>query len=123
MLEVTPIPGASPYVLGVINYKSTIYPLIDLHQLLELRPSMPTRATRVVIINHERDPFAVLVDSTTEVREVRYSELTQRVESNQDVTQFVSTEINMSGKLLGVLNVEVIYLMIAGERPAGLGVL
>src|SRR4051812_47776459 len=48
LLDVTPVPGASPYVLGVINHKSAIYPLVDVHRLLKIEPQAPTRSSRFV---------------------------------------------------------------------------
>jgi purine-binding chemotaxis protein CheW len=115
MLEVTPVPGASPYVLGVINYKSAIYPLIDLHQMLGLPSTPPGRATRIIIINHERDSFAVMVDSMTEVKEVPASEVANNIQVNHDVTLFVGSELTVNGRLLGTLNIESIYKAVAGE--------
>ncbi len=123
LLEVTPVPGASRYVLGVINYRSSIYPLVDLHQLLDIAPALPSRSTRLVIVNHERDSFALLVDSSTEVKEVRQQDFGQQLESNRDVTQLVTTEINVDGKLLGLLNVEAIYRAVVDESGAASGTL
>ncbi len=116
LLEVTPVPGASPYVLGVINYKSAIYPVIDVHQLLELEASLPTRASRFIIINFGRDAFAILADSMTEVKEVRQNDLTGQIMVSQDVTIYVSNEIALDGKLLGYLNLEAIIRTVAGEE-------
>ena len=71
LLDVTPVPGASPYVLGVINHKSAIYPLINVHQLLKIEPQVPTRSSRFVIFQHDKYTLALLVDNMGEVREVR----------------------------------------------------
>jgi len=115
MLEVTQVPGASTYILGVVNYRSAIYPLIDLHKMFELIPSLPTRASRIVIINHESDPFGVLVDSTTEVKHVRQSGLNKQVESSSGISNYINAEISLDGKLLGVLNIEAILRIVADE--------
>ena len=108
LLDVTPVPGTSRYVLGVINHKSAIYPLIDIHELLSLEPQMPTRASRFVIIQHNKYSLATLVDTMTEVREVRTSELERYVRSNKDLTNYVSSEITIEGRMLGLLNLDAI---------------
>jgi purine-binding chemotaxis protein CheW len=113
MLEVTQVPGASTYILGVVNYRSAIYPLIDLHKMFELIPSLPTRASRIVIINHEHHPFGILVDSTTEVKHVRQSELNRQVESSSGISNYINAEISLDSKMLGVLNIEAILRIIA----------
>lgn len=116
VLEVTPVPGTSPYVLGVINYKSSIYPLIDLHQLLGIEPNMPTRASRIIIVNYDQNSFAVIVDSMTEVKEVRQSALLTQIRGSTEVSSFIQNEITLFDKLLGLLNLEnVIKTVTTGE--------
>jgi purine-binding chemotaxis protein CheW len=108
LLEVTPVPGTSRYVLGVINHKSAIYPLIDIHELLSLEPQMPTRSSRFVIIQHGKYIFAMLVDAMAEVREVRERELEQQVRINKDMSNYISSELTVDGRLLGLLNLDAI---------------
>jgi purine-binding chemotaxis protein CheW len=113
LLDVTPVPGTSRDVLGVINYKSTIYPVIDIHELLNLEPQLPTRASRFIIINHNQYAFAILVDSMTEVKEVRERELEGRIRSNKDISNYVHSELSIDGRLLGLLNLDAILHTIA----------
>ncbi len=108
LLEVTPVPGTSRYVLGVVNHKSAIYPLVDIHELLSLEPQMPTRAARFVIIQYGKYTLAMLVDTMTEVREVKTSELENYVRSNKDLANYISSELTVEGKLLGLLNLDAI---------------
>ncbi|MEI6043524.1 MAG: chemotaxis protein CheW [Chloroflexota bacterium] len=113
LLEVAPVPGTSRYVLGVINYKSTIYPLIDIHELLSLESQMPTRASRFVIINHNQYAFAILVDSMTEVKEVRERELEGQIRSNKDISHYIHSELSLNERLLGLLNLDAILHTVA----------
>jgi purine-binding chemotaxis protein CheW len=106
--DITPVPGTSHYVLGVINHKSTIYPLLDIHELLHLEPQMPSRASRFVIINHDQHSFAILVDAMTEVKEVRERELEGQFRSNKDISNYIRSELNVDGRLLGLLNLDAI---------------
>lgn len=111
--DVSPVPGTSRYVLGVINHKSSIYPLLDIHELLHLEPQMPTRASRFVIVNHEQHAFAILVDAMTEVKEVRERELEGQFRGNKDISNYMRNELNVDGRLLGLLNLETILQNIA----------
>ncbi len=120
LLDVTPVPGTSRYVLGVINHKSAIYPLIDIHELLSLETQLPTRASRFVIIQHDQYAMAMLVDNMTEVREVRTSELERYLRSGKDLANFVATELTVDGRLLGLLNLDAILYAVS-EGEIGLG--
>jgi purine-binding chemotaxis protein CheW len=108
LMDVTPVPGASPYVLGVINHKSAIYPLIDIHQLLKIEAQVPTRSSRFAILQHEKYMLAVLVDNMGEVREVKASELEKYVRSSENSSNFISSELTIDKHLLGLLNMEAI---------------
>ncbi len=104
LLDVTPVPGASPYVLGVINFKSAIYPLINIHQLLKIDPQPPARSSRFVILQHDKYTLAVLVDNMGEVREVKASDLEQFVVSHKETSDFIRSELTIDNRLMGLLN-------------------
>lgn len=108
LLDVTPVPGASPYVLGVINHKSAIYPLINVHQLLKIEPQVPTRSSRFLILQHDKYTLALLVDNMGEVREVRSSDLNQYVKSHKETSDYISSELTIDNRLLGLLNMNAI---------------
>lgn len=57
VIEVTPmvsfrrLPHAPPYVSGLMNYRGTIAPVIDLSVLLGRNPSRPLFSTRIILIS------------------------------------------------------------------------
>ncbi|MDB5080953.1 MAG: chemotaxis protein CheW [Chloroflexi bacterium] len=104
IMDVTPVPGTSPFILGVINHKSAIYPLIDIHQLLKVMPPEPTRSSRFVILQHDKYTLAVLVDNMGEVREVKSSDLDKYVTNHRGTSIFISSELTIDNRLLGLLN-------------------
>jgi purine-binding chemotaxis protein CheW len=115
ILDITPVPGTSPYVIGVINHKSTIYPLIDMHRLLGLEPSPVTRSSRLIILTQDQVSFAVLVDAMTDVKQVRQSALLSQVRGSIDNTGFIQSEIALPEQLLGLLSLENIVKAVVGE--------
>jgi len=116
--EVTPVPGTSRYVLGIINYKSAIYPLLDLHELLRLEPQVPSRSSRFIIVNQEQYTFAILVDAMTEVKEVREREMEGQLRPNHDISNYIRNELSIEGHLLGLLNLEAILKTVAEGSDA-----
>lgn len=113
--EITPVPGTSRHVLGVINYKSAIYPVLDIHEMLNLVPQIPTRSTRLVIISFNKYSFAILVDTITEVKEVREADLESQVRLSKDFTEYIAHELRIDNQLLGLLNLDRILSEVVGS--------
>lgn len=113
LLDVTPVPGASPYVLGVINHKSAIYPLVNVHQLLKIEPQPPTRSSRFVIIQHDKYTLALLVDNMGEVRQVNTSDLEHPFRNHNGTSDYIQNELTIEERLLGLLNMDAILVAIS----------
>jgi purine-binding chemotaxis protein CheW len=61
--QITEVPRAPAFVLGVTSVRGAIIPVIDLRLRLRLDALPSTRAARILVVNHESDPFGVLVDA------------------------------------------------------------
>lgn len=77
--RVTPIPNTPDYVLGVINLRGDVVPIIDLRRRfgLEVVPYTPRTVVIVVRIeqkDHERT-VGLVVDAVSEVYDIELSEL------------------------------------------------
>lgn len=61
-VRVTPVPNTPPFVLGVIDLRGNVLPLLDLRMKLELGTSGHTDKTRILILDiREGDTLAVQV--------------------------------------------------------------
>jgi purine-binding chemotaxis protein CheW len=68
---ITPIPRVTAEVRGVISLRGEIIQVIDLRQRLGLTPTVPVRATRIVVVQAEDGRIAgILVDGVREVLRV-----------------------------------------------------
>ncbi len=65
--EIAPVPGAPPYVLGIINLRGNVVTVIDTRMRLGLPTSEVTDATRIVILQSARHVVGILVDCVAEV--------------------------------------------------------
>jgi purine-binding chemotaxis protein CheW len=65
--EITAVPGASDYVLGIINLRGKIISVVDLAQRLGLGKSKIDRGSRILVIDLEEFTVGFLVDAATEV--------------------------------------------------------
>jgi purine-binding chemotaxis protein CheW len=62
----TPLPNAPASVLGVINLRGMIMPVIDLRSRLGLGATEPTARHVIVVIHHAARFFGLLVDGVQE---------------------------------------------------------
>lgn len=77
---VTPMPNMPDYILGVINLRGTVVPIIDLRKHFAL-DSIPYNKTTVVIVvrvsdeEHGKRTMGMVVDAVSEVHNISASEL------------------------------------------------
>src|SRR5215470_17475737 len=69
--SVTKIPHAPPHVLGVLNLRGSIVPVVDLRMRFELERAEYTKVTVVIVLsvhsNHNRREVGVVVDGVSDV--------------------------------------------------------
>jgi len=68
--EVTPVPYAPQAMLGVINLRGRIVPVIDLAERFGLQPTAPGPAARIVIALVDDERVGLAVEAATEVLQV-----------------------------------------------------
>jgi purine-binding chemotaxis protein CheW len=73
--EIAPVPGAPPYVLGIINLRGNVVTVIDTRSRFNLPAKEIDDASRIVIIECDKQVVGILVDSVAEVVELRVSEI------------------------------------------------
>ncbi|MCP4283754.1 MAG: purine-binding chemotaxis protein CheW [Gammaproteobacteria bacterium] len=73
--EIAPVPGAPPYVLGIINLRGNVVTVMDTRGRFGLPAGDIDDSTRVVIIESEKQVIGMLVDSVAEVVDLRASEI------------------------------------------------
>ncbi len=70
-VPITRVPGMPPAVLGVINLRGRVVPVVDLAVKLGLEPRPLTRWTCFIIVDAQQDgervPLGLLADSVSEV--------------------------------------------------------
>jgi len=68
--RVTPVPRTPEYVMGVINLRGRVIPVIDLRQRLGLPEAQMTKATRIAVGEVDGDQVGMIVDAVEEVARV-----------------------------------------------------
>ena len=65
--EITSVPGAADYVLGIINLRGKIISVVDLAQRLGLGRARIDRTSRILVVDLDGFTVGFLVDAATEV--------------------------------------------------------
>ncbi len=73
--EITPVPGAPDYVLGIINLRGNVVTILDTRKRFALDEREPDDETRFVILEVADQTVGILVDSVSEVMRLRQSEI------------------------------------------------
>ena len=74
-MEMTKVPQAPSYVLGIMNLRGRIVTIIDLGPKLGLAPSKTTETSRIIIVNSRDENIGLLVDRVTDVVTAKWEDV------------------------------------------------
>ncbi len=90
MTEIAPVPGAPDYVIGIVNLRGNVVTVVDTRKRFGLMPEEPTEATRIVIIEANKQVVGILVDSVAEVVELDASQIeTAPSVGNEEASRYI----------------------------------
>jgi purine-binding chemotaxis protein CheW len=103
--EIAPVPGAPRYVLGIINLRGNVVTVIDTRMRFALEPATIDDASRIVIIECEKQVIGILVDGVAEVVELRQSEIDAAPSvGNDDTARYIQGVATRDDDLLIVVD-------------------
>jgi len=105
--EIAPVPGAPPYVLGIINLRGNVVTVIDTRLRFGLHQTETTDQTRIVIIETENQVVGIMVDAVAEVVYLRQSEIeTTPNVGNDETAKFIQGVCHKNKELLILVDLE-----------------
>ena len=75
MQSITRVPGAPPFVEGVINLRGSVVPVVDLRKRLALTINEQTQESRIVVVDIAGRDVGVIVDGVNEVLRIPLSSI------------------------------------------------
>lgn len=103
--EIAPVPGAPHYVLGIINLRGNVVTVIDTRCRFGLQSGDIDDASRIVIIESEKQVVGILVDSVAEVVELRGSEIDSAPNvGNDESSKYIQGVATLESNLLIVVD-------------------
>ncbi len=116
--KIFPVPTTPPHVLGVINLRGNIVPIVDIRSAL----SLPRQATtgQIVIIKQGATTLGIVVDSVSEVIAVPLSRILAipadtSGQPGKSRSRFLKSIIQREGGMAALLDVEKIVAEIKLE--------
>ena len=110
-MELTRVPRVPDFILGVINLRGKVVPVIDLHARFGLPPAPVTSRTCIVVLQVPRETgmlvSGVVADDVTEVLDVPAEQIEPPPEFGARVnTEFIAGIVRAEGRVILLLNTE-----------------
>ncbi|HUI60629.1 MAG TPA: chemotaxis protein CheW [Steroidobacteraceae bacterium] len=109
--SVTKIPHSPPHVLGVLNLRGSIVPIVDLRMRFELERAEYTPVTVIIVVsvvagNGRRD-FGVVVDGVSDVVDVKSAEVKAAPElGSRSATDYIRGLLPVSERMVVLLDID-----------------
>lgn len=83
----TSLPHSPDYLMGVINLRGTILPIVDLAKRLGLPSNGPTERHVIIVVQVNSKSFGLLVDSVSDILDVGPDQLRQVPELDNNLSE------------------------------------
>lgn len=103
--DITPVPGAEPYILGIINLRGNVATVIDTRRLFKMKTTAVDDNTRIIMVDYnEQEVIGLVVDSVDEVINIPQDDIERapNIASEESSRRFVQG-VCYYNKLLTIL--------------------
>ncbi len=108
--SITEVPGAPEYILGVINLRGSVIPVMDLRRRLGMPTVQLTKKSRVIVIEFEGSRLGLLVDSVHHVLDIPYGRISDPPESTiTERNRFINGIGQIDDRFVFFINIERIF--------------
>ncbi|MFH0825664.1 MAG: chemotaxis protein CheW [Pseudomonadota bacterium] len=104
-VEITHLPAAPDFILGVINLEGRVIPVVDTRKRLGLPAREIELEDRFIIVNHLGNTFALVADQVKPVMEVSEQEIVSSDELMQG-TGFVGSVVKLEEGMIMTLKMD-----------------
>ncbi len=113
LMKTTPIPNAPHYLVGVINLRGSIVPIVDLRARFGMEPKEADATTVVIIAHLEREGEAgiigIVVDAVSEVYNVDAKDCQAPPDFGDLISeQFVNGLVSIDEKMIMLLDIDLL---------------
>lgn len=117
---ITRVPRTPEHVVGVINLRGGVIPVLDLRKRFGLPPGEEDDERRIVVAELGNQTVGVIVDGVSEVLEVDTADIDPPSEYVASVdTQYITGIVKTADKLIILLELENLLYVRAREEKSG----
>ncbi len=121
MQTITRVPGAPPFVEGIINLRGQVIPVVDLRKRLELEISEQTADSRIVWVTINGQDVGVIVDAVTEVLRIPLTSIEPPSSMVSSVdSDYLRGIAKLEDRLIILLDMSKVLAMIDGQMMSNL---
>ena len=103
----TPLPHAPGFVVGVINLRGTVLPIVDLAARLGFGPTVPTARSVVIVVRIDRQLVGLLVDAVSDILTVTDDLLQATPDVASEIARsFVRGVMAFEGRMISMIAVD-----------------
>ena len=106
--QVTPVPGAQPWMLGLANVRGSLLPIVDLKQFLEGERTVLHESQRILLVRQPGGDVAVLIDELFGQRSFNEPQLIDaaELEAGGRYGHFIDRAYRLDGTAWGIFSLE-----------------
>ncbi|MDK1377979.1 MULTISPECIES: chemotaxis protein CheW [unclassified Sinorhizobium] len=106
----TPMPHAPSYVLGVINLRGAVLPIVDLSARLGMKPAEPTVRHVIIVAQVKSQMVGLLVDAVSDILTVRDEEIQPTPDiSSEFEKSFARGVLAIEGRMICLIELEAVF--------------
>jgi purine-binding chemotaxis protein CheW len=107
LIEMTRVPQAPEYVLGILNLRGEIVTIIDLGKKLGLKSTEVNHKTRNIIVNSNGEHIGLMVEQISDVIQAEWEKVEPPPANIGDVQgKYFTGVFKTADRLIGILDVE-----------------
>lgn len=110
IVEFLPIPESQEYICGLINYRGSVCPVIDISMLIGKYKSKNYLSTRIIILKSQdsNNFFGLLAEQVTETIDIQEFSINKFAVSIS-TAKYIEGTILFAGKIIQLINTDIIY--------------
>jgi purine-binding chemotaxis protein CheW len=107
--EIAPVPGATHYILGIINLRGNVVTVVDGRRKLNLPEVENIKSSRIIIIEVENQVLGLLADSVSEVIEINDEKIEVVDNDEYDPQSYIHGVCQVDENLLILMDVKSLF--------------
>ncbi len=104
--SITPVPGTPDFVVGIMNLRGKIVPLLDVRKKFGLEFKEYVKETSIVVLIHDGAQVGIIVDSVRDVCRAQKNESVNLPAIKKEASGYLSSVVQSGSSLILTLDLD-----------------